>query len=87
MALREEFEYVSFRCCYCFTLNPARKLRVAAPKLEPTKIGEDAHESTSESERNSPSDSSDSDVELIKDVEKKEEESLDEKPIELKKED
>lgn len=86
MALREEFEYVSFRCCYCFTLNPARKLRVAAPKLEATKIGEDAHESTSESERNSPSDS-DSDVELIKDVEKKEEESPNEKSNELKKED
>jgi hypothetical protein len=25
MALRDEFEYTSFRCAYCFQLNPARK--------------------------------------------------------------
>ena len=25
MALRDEFEYTSFRCAYCFHLNPARK--------------------------------------------------------------
>lgn len=25
MALRDEFEYLSFRCAYCFELNPARK--------------------------------------------------------------
>ncbi|KAK0067633.1 endoplasmic reticulum junction formation protein lunapark [Biomphalaria pfeifferi] len=34
MALREEFEYLSFRCCYCFSLNPARKQRPIAPRLE-----------------------------------------------------
>lgn len=34
MALREEFEYLSFRCCYCMTYNPSRKLRPSAPKLE-----------------------------------------------------
>lgn len=34
MAVREEFEYISFRCCYCYHLNPARKNRPTAPKLE-----------------------------------------------------
>lgn len=34
MAVREEFEYISFRCCYCYYLNPARKKRPTAPRLE-----------------------------------------------------
>lgn len=33
MALQEEFEYLAFRCCYCFTWNPARKQRPQAPLL------------------------------------------------------
>lgn len=33
MALREEFEYIAFRCCYCFYWNPARKQRPTAPRL------------------------------------------------------
>ncbi|NXX18118.1 LNP protein, partial [Podargus strigoides] len=33
MALKEEFEYVAFRCAYCFFLNPARKTRPQAPRL------------------------------------------------------
>lgn len=36
MALREEFEYIGFRCCYCFFLNPARKQRTLAPRLSIT---------------------------------------------------
>jgi len=32
-ALREEFEYVAFRCCYCYYWNPARKQRPVAPRL------------------------------------------------------
>ena len=36
MALKEEFEYIGFKCCYCFFYNPARKLRPEAPKLELT---------------------------------------------------
>jgi hypothetical protein len=34
MALKEEFDYLSFRCCYCLSFNPARKKRPIAPKLE-----------------------------------------------------
>lgn len=34
MALKEEFEYTAFRCCYCYHLNPARKQRPTAPKLD-----------------------------------------------------
>ncbi|XP_053731034.1 endoplasmic reticulum junction formation protein lunapark-B isoform X3 [Synchiropus splendidus] len=33
MALKEEFEFLAFRCAYCFFLNPARKTRPQAPKL------------------------------------------------------
>ncbi|CAI5656032.1 unnamed protein product [Oreochromis niloticus] len=33
MALKEEFEYIAFRCAYCYFLNPARKTRPQAPKL------------------------------------------------------
>lgn len=33
MALREEFEYLAFRCCYCYYWNPARKQRPHAPRL------------------------------------------------------
>ena len=32
MALRDEFEYLSFRCAYCYHLNPARKRK---PSLRP----------------------------------------------------
>jgi len=34
MALKDEFEYLHFRCCYCYFLNPARKQRPFAPKME-----------------------------------------------------
>ncbi|XP_037542899.1 endoplasmic reticulum junction formation protein lunapark-A [Nematolebias whitei] len=33
MALKEEFEYIAFRCAYCYCLNPARKTRPQAPRL------------------------------------------------------
>ncbi|XP_041372048.1 endoplasmic reticulum junction formation protein lunapark-B-like [Gigantopelta aegis] len=34
MALKEEYEYLTFRCCYCYSMNPSRKKRPYAPKLE-----------------------------------------------------
>ncbi|XP_028993441.1 endoplasmic reticulum junction formation protein lunapark-A [Betta splendens] len=33
MALKEEFEYIAFRCAYCYFLNAARKTRPQAPRL------------------------------------------------------
>ncbi|KAM7345814.1 zinc-ribbon metal-binding protein lunapark [Cochliomyia hominivorax] len=33
MALKEDFEYTTFRCAFCQALNPARKSRPAAPRL------------------------------------------------------
>lgn len=33
MALKEEFEYMAFRCAYCRFFNPARKQRPNAPRL------------------------------------------------------
>lgn len=58
MALQEEFEYLAFRCAYCGTLNPARKKKPVAPKLEIDSLH--AFENpldTSESERKSSTDS------------------------------
>jgi len=34
MALREEFEFIAYRCCYCHYWNPARKQKPTAPRLE-----------------------------------------------------
>ncbi|EZA52212.1 hypothetical protein DMN91_010173 [Ooceraea biroi] len=34
MALKEEFEYFAYRCCYCGFWNPARKQKPFAPKLD-----------------------------------------------------
>ena len=34
MALKEDFEYTTFRCCYCYKLNEAKKQRLSAPPLE-----------------------------------------------------
>ena len=34
MALKEEFEYIAFRCCYCKGFNPARKMRPQPPRLD-----------------------------------------------------
>lgn len=36
MALKEEFEYITFNCYYCGSLNPSRKKRLSGPKFEPT---------------------------------------------------
>ncbi|XP_077563152.1 zinc-ribbon metal-binding protein lunapark isoform X2 [Haemaphysalis longicornis] len=33
MALKEEYEYLSFRCCYCFHWNQAKKQRPELPKV------------------------------------------------------
>lgn len=33
MALKEEFEFLAFVCCYCSRFNPSRKNRPAAPRL------------------------------------------------------
>jgi len=33
MAAPEEYQYMAFRCCYCFHWNPAKKQRPLAPRL------------------------------------------------------
>lgn len=57
MALREEFEYISYRCCYCHYWNPARKQRPVAPKLPNPALlklsDPDSSEESSKSEANS----------------------------------
>lgn len=64
MSLKEEFEYLSFRCCYCSAFNPARKKRPTGPKFEASSSMLKALPSTaSDSDRNS---ASDSDAELTK---------------------
>lgn len=62
MALKEEFEYFAFRCCYCFYWNPARKQRPQAPRLPSATGRSDAllagHTSASELESASDSEES-----------------------------
>jgi hypothetical protein len=40
MALRDEFEYLSFRCAYCYQLNPAKKKK---PTLDVVGVADSAH--------------------------------------------
>jgi len=56
MALREEFEYVAYRCCYCYYWNPARKQRPVAPRLPDaaTAAASAASESSSGSDMSAP---------------------------------
>ncbi|XP_044744585.1 endoplasmic reticulum junction formation protein lunapark [Coccinella septempunctata] len=65
MALREEFEYLSFNCCYCHHFNHARKQKPPAPKLgirnSPMRTLKEAD--TSDSEKNSSG--SDSDLQTL----------------------
>lgn len=56
MALKEEFDYLSFRCCYCLTFNPSRKKRPIAPKLDNTLSIEDKRSDMSDSASDSDSD-------------------------------
>ncbi|KAG5327125.1 LNPB protein, partial [Pseudoatta argentina] len=51
MALKEEFEYFAYRCCYCGFWNPARKQKPSAPKLD---FDNPATISNAESEANLP---------------------------------
>ncbi|KAF7283953.1 hypothetical protein GWI33_022778 [Rhynchophorus ferrugineus] len=59
MALKEEFEYISFRCCYCSHFNSARKKKPVGPKFEAPVIPPRAlmAAESSDSEKSSGSDS------------------------------
>lgn len=39
MALQEEYEYAAFRCAFCNFLNPAKKLRPVAPRIQSNSSG------------------------------------------------
>jgi len=54
MALREEFEYVAFRCCYCYYWNPARKQRPVAPRLPDAAAAASISDSSSGSDMSAP---------------------------------
>lgn len=41
MALKEEFEFISFRCCYCMSFNPSRKQRPFAPNISQSDTSRD----------------------------------------------
>ena len=95
MALKEEFEYFGFRCCYCNFWNPARKQKPSAPKLEydvtfthnlssPDQISAtaNAEESKLPQVESTPSDT-DSDIEVVeKPTEIPEDPEHTEKPVE-----
>ncbi|CAD6201773.1 GSCOCG00002768001-RA-CDS [Cotesia congregata] len=71
MALKEEFEYFGFRCCYCQYWNPARKQKPSAPKLDgditsPLSItGRQSGKSTDHEATSSSSSGTDSDIEVV----------------------
>ncbi|XP_037821455.1 LOW QUALITY PROTEIN: endoplasmic reticulum junction formation protein lunapark-A [Lucilia sericata] len=52
MALKDDFEYTTFRCAFCNALNPARKSRPVAPRLSvmPAPAQANAGSDTSDSE-------------------------------------
>ncbi|KAL3969959.1 THO complex subunit 2 [Sarotherodon galilaeus] len=58
MALKEEFEYIAFRCAYCYFLNPARKTRPQAPRLTEVagnhKMSPEATGTDADDDQNSP---------------------------------
>lgn len=63
MALKEEFEYIDFRCCYCYAVNPAKKKRPFAPRIEqhrplnlPQPTGESQDESDDDDEESADGD-------------------------------
>jgi len=75
MALREEFEFIAYRCCYCHYWNPARKQKPTAPRLEPSALRPQiSTESSSEDEesesRAKESESASETKETSKDIEK-----------------
>jgi len=53
MALKDEFEYIAFRCCYCMGLNPPRKERPFAPRLTQPALPPLVDEPESDSDRSS----------------------------------
>ncbi|XP_017891029.1 endoplasmic reticulum junction formation protein lunapark-B [Ceratina calcarata] len=77
MALKEEFEYFGFRCCYCNFWNPARKQKPFTPKIDvsynsqsmtisehESSPSEEHLEEDSQEKTATPSDS-DSDIEVV----------------------
>jgi len=75
MALREEFEFIAFRCAYCHYWNPARKQKPSAPRLEASALRPQVStESSSEDEesvsRAKESESASDSKETSKDIEK-----------------
>ena len=58
MALQEEFDFLSYRCCYCHYWNPAKKQKPTAPRLLSSAINSQiltessSDEEESESNRN-----------------------------------
>lgn len=59
MALKEEFEYLSFRCGYCSHFNPARKKKPVGPKFDSplTPVKMISRSESSDSDKNSENDS------------------------------
>jgi hypothetical protein len=61
MALQEEYEYATFRCAFCSAINPAKKQRLAGPKLpfEEMSIKQGEKKVSSSSEESSSQEESD----------------------------
>lgn len=87
MALKEEFEYVAFRCAYCYFLNPARKTRPQPPQLpdfSESKTSPEPASGASETDQSAPTSSPEDKCESVeKKTHEHQEESQTEKPAPL----
>ncbi|XP_023027697.2 endoplasmic reticulum junction formation protein lunapark-B [Leptinotarsa decemlineata] len=85
MAFKEDFEYLSYRCCYCSHFNPSRKQRPTGPALETTKattesisdsdketIESDEEQATTQLRSESPDAERNSDFDKLSDIDPKE---------------
>lgn len=83
MALKEEFDYLSFRCCYCLNFNPGRKKRPAAPKLEGTSTTIRSSDLSESDGLSSSATSSDSDLDEARPIVTEPSDSNDENKIQV----
>ena len=65
MALRDEFEYLNFRCAYCYHLNPAKKKK---PMLEAVGGASSTHPTTGRERTGSTSTKEDSESQQVCDA-------------------
>ncbi|XP_050497712.1 endoplasmic reticulum junction formation protein lunapark-B-like [Diabrotica virgifera virgifera] len=80
MAVKEEFEYISFRCYYCAHFNPARKMKPTGPRFGSTSKIESV-DNSSDSDRDSPDSDPETTLQPIESVKSRRSSSETEVPV------